>query len=151
KTISVEYLSILGLIILAVFVWGALKNGLGQPARIFGAAWFFASYLPISNIAQLNATVAEHWLYLPSVGVLVLVAGCILDMPSHWRRWINCAATIAVIALGTRSFIRSTDWLNEETFYKRTLAAGGISGRVAVNLAQVYARSHNYTEAAKLL
>lgn len=151
NAIGIEYLSILGLVSIGVFIYGAAKSGPGQRIRIFGAAWFFTSYLPISNIAQLNATVAEHWLYLPSVGVLVFVAGCILDMPSHWRRWINCAATIAVIALGTRSFIRSTDWLNEETFYKRTLAAGGISGRVAVNLAQVYARSHNYAEAEKIL
>jgi protein O-mannosyl-transferase len=151
NAIGIEYLSILGLVSIGVFIYGAAKSGPGQRIRIFGAAWFFTSYLPISNIAQLNATVAEHWLYLPSVGVLVFVAGCILDMQSHWRRWINCAATIAVIALGTRSFIRSTDWLNEETFYKRTLAAGGISGRVAVNLAQVYAHSHNYAEAEKIL
>ena len=151
KAIGIEYLSILGLVSLGVFVYGAAKSGPGQRIRIFGTAWFFASYLPISNIAQLNATVAEHWLYLPSVGVLVFVAGCLLDMASHWRRLINCAATIAVIALGARSFIRSSDWLDEETFYKRTLAAGGISGRVAVNLAQVYARSHNYAEAEKIL
>jgi protein O-mannosyl-transferase len=149
--IGIEYLSILGLISLGIFVYGVAKSGPGQRVRIFGACWFFASYLPISNIAQLNATVAEHWLYLPSVGVLLFVAGCVLDISGHWRRLINCAATIAVIALGARSFIRSSDWLNEETFYKRTLAAGGISGRVAVNLAQVYVRHHDYTEAEKLL
>ena len=149
--IGIEYLSILGLIFFGVPIYGATKSGPGQRVRIFGACWFFASYLPISNIAQLNATVAEHWLYLPSIGVLLFVAGCVLDISSHWRRLINCAATIAVIALGTRSFIRSSDWLNEETFYKRTLAAGGISGRVAVNLAQVYARHHNYAEAEKIL
>jgi predicted Zn-dependent protease len=149
--IGIEYLSILGLIFLGVLIYGIAKSGAGQRVRIFGACWFLASYLPISNIAQLNATVAEHWLYLPSVGILVFVAGCVIEIPGHWRRSISCAATIAVIALGARSFIRSSDWLNEETFYKRTLAAGGISGRVAVNLAQVYVRHHDYTEAEKLL
>jgi tetratricopeptide (TPR) repeat protein len=149
--IGIEYLSILGLIFLGVLMYGIAKSGAGQRVRIFGACWFLASYLPISNIAQLNATVAEHWLYLPSVGILVFVAGCVIEIPGHWRRSISCAATIAVIALGARSFIRSSDWLNEETFYKRTLAAGGISGRVAVNLAQVYVRHHDYTEAEKLL
>jgi tetratricopeptide (TPR) repeat protein len=151
KTISVEYLSILGLIILAVFVWGALKNGLGQPARIFGACWFFASYLPISNVAQLNATVAEHWLYLPSVGVLVFVAGWAVETPARWRRLISCTAAVAVVAFGARGFVRSGDWSNEETFYKRTLAAGGNSGRVSVNLAQIYARRGDYPAAEKLL
>lgn len=151
NAIGIEYLSILGLISLGVLIYGAAKSGPGQRVRIFGASWFFASYLPISNIAQLNATVAEHWLYLPSVGILIFVAGCAIDMPVYWRKLISCAATIAVVGLGVRSFARSSDWLNEETFYKRTLASGGISGRVAVNLAQVYVRRHDYGEAEKLL
>ncbi len=151
NAIGVEYLSILGLLSLAILVYGMVKSGPGQRVRIFGACWFFASYLPISNIAQLNATVAEHWLYLPSVGILVFVVGCVIDMPGHWRKLISCAATVAIVALGARSFVRSSDWLNEETFYKRTLAAGGISGRVAVNLAQVYVRRHDYAGAEKIL
>jgi tetratricopeptide (TPR) repeat protein len=151
NTISVEYLSILGLICFAVFVYGASRRGPGQRARIFGACWFFAAYLPISNIAQLNATVAEHWLYLPSVGLLVFLAGWAIDVPTQWRRLINYAAVIVVVALGTRSFVRSGDWANEEIFYKRTLAAGGNSGRVSVNLAQIYARRGDYSAAEKLL
>ena len=151
NTISIEYLSILGLICFAVFVYGASRRGRGQRARIFGACWFFAAYLPISNIAQLNATVAEHWLYLPSVGLLVSLAGWAIEMPAHWRRVINCAAVFIVVAFGTCSFIRSGDWANEEIFYKRTLAAGGNSGRVSVNLAQIYARHGDYAAAEKLL
>jgi tetratricopeptide (TPR) repeat protein len=134
-----------------VLAYGACKRGSGQQVRIFGAAWFFISYLPISNIAQLNATVAEHWLYLPSVGLLVFLAGWAIEMPRSWRNAVGYAAAIAVVALGARSFIRSGDWSNEETFYKRTLAAGGNSGRVSVNLAQIYARRGDYPAAEKLL
>lgn len=151
KTIGVEYLSMLGLLCFMVLVYGACKRGSGQQVRIFGSAWFFISYLPISNIAQLNATVAEHWLYLPSVGLLVFLAGWAIEMPRPWRNAIGYAAAIAVVALGARSFIRSGDWSNEETFYKRTLAAGGNSGRVSVNLAQIYARRGDYPAAEKLL
>ena len=151
NTIRVEYLSILGLICFAVFVYGASRRGRGQRARIFGACWFFAAYLPISNIAQLNATVAEHWLYLPSVGLLIFLAGWAIELPAPWRRVINYAVVIVVVALGTRSFVRSGDWANEEIFYKRTLAAGGNSGRVSVNLAQIYARRGDYSAAEKLL
>ena len=61
------------------------------------------------------------------------------------------AAVLATLALGARSFVRSGDWSNEETFYKRTLAAGGISGRVAVNLAQIYVRRGDYADAEKIL
>jgi Flp pilus assembly protein TadD len=151
QAIGGEYLSILGLALLTTFVFGSVKKGPGQGARIFGATWFLAAYLPISNIVQLNATVAEHWLYLPSVGFLIFVAGCAVELPLRWRSVMATAAALTILALGTRSFVRSGDWANEETFYKRTLAAGGISGRVAVNLAQIYVRRGAYSEAEKIL
>ena len=151
KAIGVEYLSIVGLLSFALLAYGACKRGHGQRIRIYGALWFLVSYLPISNIVQLNATVAEHWLYLPSVGLLIFLSGWAVEIPRYWRRAISCAAAIAVLALGVRSFVRSGDWSNEETFYKRTLAAGGNSGRVSVNLAQIYARRGDYAAAEKLL
>jgi tetratricopeptide (TPR) repeat protein len=140
KTIGVEYLSILGLVLLAGFVFGSVKKGRGQSARIFGATWFFAAYLPISNIVQLNATVAEHWLYLPSVGFLIFLFGWVVELPMRYRHLVVWLALFATIGLSVRSFSRSGDWADEETFYKRTLAAGSTSGRVAVNLAQIYLR-----------
>ena len=151
RTIATEYLSILGLSLFFVFIYGALKKGRGQSLRIFGASWFFAAYLPISNVVQLNATVAEHWLYLPAVGFLIFVFGCAVEFPIRYRQAITALALIAVVSLSARSFVRSSDWANEETFYKRTLAAGGESARVSVNLAQVYARRGDYAVAEKML
>lgn len=149
--IGTEYLSIFGLIFFAGFVCGALKKGRGQNLRIFGASWFVAAYLPISNLFQLNATVAEHWLYLPLVGFFIFAFGCVIEFPIRWRSAVTVFALIAAISLSARSFIRSGDWANEETFYRRTLAAGGESARVSVNLAQVYARRGDYRTAEKML
>src|SRR5436309_14342980 len=151
KTAATEYLSILGLAVLTAFIYGCARRGIGQRMRIMGTVWFFAAYFPISNIVQLNATVAEHWLYLPSVGVLLFLVGCIIEMPNGWRHAINCTAALAIVALGVRSFIRSGDWSNEEAFYKCTLAAGANSVRVSVNLAQIYGRRGEYAAAEKLL
>jgi len=146
---AAQYLSILGLIVFAAFVVSALRRGRGQGLRIFGAAWFLAAYLPISNIVQLNATAAEHWLYLPSVGFLIWLFGCTFLLPQPWRRAMPTLAVIAVIALGVRSFVRSGDWATEETFYKRTFAAGSKSARVAINLGQIYANRGDYVQAEK--
>lgn len=151
RSINTEYLSILGLFLLALLIYGCTRKGRGQPVRIFGAAWFLVAYLPVSNLFQLNATVAEHWLYLPLVGFILFVLGWIIELPVRY----GCAATIlAVIAaagLSGRSFIRSSDWANEETFYKRTLEAGGESARVSVNLAQIYVRRGDYPRAEQIL
>ena len=94
------------------------------------------AYLPTSNIVQLNATVAEHWLYLPSVGFLIFIFGCAFELPLRYRHVVATLAAVALVGLSVRSFVRSGDWADEETFYKRTFAAGGTSTRVAVNLGQ---------------
>ena len=150
KTVASEYLSILGLVVLAAFIYGCARSGIGQRARIMGTVWFFAAYLPISNIVQLNATVAEHWLYLPSVGFLLFLGGCALDLPRRFGAGLTVIAAIAILALSVRSTIRSSDWSNEEKFYKRTLAAGGTSCRVGVNLGQIYANRGEYAIAEKM-
>jgi tetratricopeptide (TPR) repeat protein len=149
-SISAEYLSILGLIVLAALVFGTIKKGRAQIVRIFGAAWFLLAYLPISNLIDLNATVAEHWLYLPSVGFLIFVTGCAFELPVRYRRAVVAFALIAVVGLSVRSFMRSGDWADEETFYQRTFAAGGRSGRVAVNLGEIYANRGAYAKAEKI-
>src|SRR5205807_8326279 len=140
-----------GLGLLAVFAYGATRAGRGQGLRVFGAGWFIAAYLPISNIVQLNATVAEHWLYLPMVGFLIFLFGWMIDFPQGYRRLMVTFALIAAAGLSVRSLVRSSDWANEEIFYQRTLSAGGESSRVSVNLAQVYARRGDYGTAEKIL
>ena len=148
--IQVEYLSIGGLLLATVLLIGACRKGLGRPVRAFGAAWFFLAFLPVSNFFDLNATVAEHWLYVPSVGFLIFTTGCCLDFPRILFRFVVPLAGLAALALGARSFIRSTDWVDEETFYCRTLAAGGTSIRVALNLGQIYSSRGQYAQAEAL-
>jgi tetratricopeptide (TPR) repeat protein len=145
--IGAEYLSILGLIVFAVFVFGSMRRGKGQIMRAFGAGWFVVAYLPISNIVQLNATVAEHWLYLPSVGFLLFAGGCAIDLPLRWRRAAVGLAILAAAGLSVRSYVRSTDWVTAETFYQRTIAAGGISARTGLNLGQIYSDRGEYAHA----
>jgi tetratricopeptide (TPR) repeat protein len=150
QEIGVEYLSVLGLIVAVALIVTASRKGPARSVRIFGAAWFLLTYLPTSNLFQLNATVAEHWLYLPSVGLLIFIAGCCLELPIKARRFAIAAACLACAALSARSFVRSTDWLNEETFYRRTLAAGGSTLRIALNLGRVYSSKHDYAKAEGL-
>jgi protein O-mannosyl-transferase len=147
QSVRSEYLSIAGLAVLTAFALGSWRRGEGRSLRIFGAVWFFLGYLPISNLIELNATVAEHWLYLPSVGFLIFLAGCVRDLPKHYQSATVGLAVLAVLGLGARSVVRSTDWVSEQRFYERTLASGGSTVRVAVNLAQIYARDRKFAKA----
>ena len=83
----------------AVLSYGAFRKGKAQPIRILGVAWFILAYLPVSNLFPLNATVAEHWLYLPSVGFLIFAAGCLLELSNRSRRVAIAFACVACAGL----------------------------------------------------
>jgi tetratricopeptide (TPR) repeat protein len=96
-------------------------------------------YLPISGLITLNATVAEHWLYLPSA-FLFLAAAVGLESLGKTRagnlrsnRVIACL-TIWLLFLPIRTFVRTFDWKDQRTFLTRTIADGGDSARMWINL-----------------
>lgn len=149
--IELEYLSIAGFALAIALFSSAFWRGDGRHVRIFGAGWFVFAFLPVSNLIDLNATVAEHWLYLPSAGFLIFLAGCAMGFPRRWRRASVAFACAAVVGLGVRSIVRSSDWMSNETFARHTIAAGGASVRTALLLAQVYSNRGEYAEAERLL
>ena len=151
NSVGTEYLSIAGLFFAALLFAGCRWRGNGQSWRIFGTVWFTIGYLPTSNIVELNATCAEHWLYLPSVGLVIFLAGCVLDLPLRWQKRMPALACLAILLLGARSVVRSSDWVTPEVFYERTLASGGTSTRVATNLAEIYTNQGNYRKAETML
>jgi tetratricopeptide (TPR) repeat protein len=96
-------------------------------------------YLPISGLITLNATVAEHWLYLPSA-FLFLAAAITLDSLG-WIAARNLRAragtvclTIWLLLLPARTFLRTFDWKDQRIFLTRTIADGGDSARMWINL-----------------
>ena len=135
-----------GILLLLTFGVGVWWPGRGRRLRRAGAAWFLAGFLPISNLIPLNASVAEHWLYLPSVGFLLFLAGVGLDaLPPLWRDrrtalGLTAAGVLAVGALGLRTWDRTFDWTDELTFFRQTIADGGDVPRARAGLAAAYGK-----------
>jgi protein O-mannosyl-transferase len=126
-----------GAALLVAFGCGCWRPGRGRALRILGATWFLLAILPVSNLVELNATVAEHWLYLPSVGFLLFLAGCVAELNDRHQRFAVVFVCAGIFAASGRGFVRSGDWADPETFYRRTLAAGGNSIRLRTNLVQI--------------
>jgi protein O-mannosyl-transferase len=145
------HLTVIGLFTGALLILGAFKRGAGRSLRRFGAAWFVFGFLPISNVVELNATAAEHWLYLPLAGLLMVALGWMVELRGRVFHVATACVLLAACALGVRSTIRSSDWLNAQVFYERTITAGGWSPRVAVNLAIIYGHQGQLEPARKLL
>ncbi len=147
-------LAIAGVLLGLSFASGAVWPGRGRLLRRVGAGWFVAGFLPISNLFSLNASVAEHWLYLPSIGFLLFLTGVCLDLPVSARRAPFLGGALIVLAagaLGWRTHARGYDWRDELTFFRQTIADGGDVPRARDALATAYSHAHDDAAAIAVL
>lgn len=75
---------VMGGIGIFVLLLGAIWRGWKKNALVaFGLIWFFIFFLPISNLKELNQPMAEHWLYIPMIG---LGLSCGAALGAAWIR-----------------------------------------------------------------
>ncbi len=150
-----ELQTLLGLLLLAVaafLLWRARR----QSAIFLPLLLALICYLPISGLITLNATIAEHWLYLPSA-FLFLGAGAALAS-SGWLAEKNLRARALTVCLTTwflflpvRTFLRTFDWKDQRTFLTRTIRDGGDSARMWINLGGLELTEGNFVAARAAL
>ncbi len=126
--------AVAGVVALAVVAWRLRHRA--WPVTL-GVAWFFAALLPVANVVPLATFMAEHWLYVPLMGLALAVGWSVVALPPvAWRRAIQVVAALAVTALGTLTVRRNFDWRDGRTLYESLLPLA--PGSVRVNLAEAY-------------
>lgn len=98
-----------------------------------GVAWFFVALLPVANLVPLATFMAEHWVYVPLMGLCLA-----LGWAAAQRRWSTIAAACALVVLAGLTIRRNVDWRDGRTLYESLLPLAPESLRVRVNLAQAY-------------
>ena len=135
-----ELQTLVGLVLIAVFFCWMWRVRRRNPAVFISLFFALISYLPVSGIVALNANVAEHWVYLPSAFFFLAIGLELAQLKekSIWRRstTIQAGAVLAIwiVFLGTRTFVRTFDWRDQRTFLEQTIAHGGDSARMLINL-----------------
>jgi tetratricopeptide (TPR) repeat protein len=124
----------LGILLASGFVFWLMRSRKQDPAVFCTLVLAAIAYLPVSGIFPLNATIAEHWIYLPTA-FLFLAAGLTLSRFSLSHLVIGSVLAVWFLFLGTRTWIRTFDWRDQRTFLERTIASGGDSARMLINLA----------------
>lgn len=127
------------LILMAVFIILAIRLTKRSKMISFGLAWFMISLLPTSGIFHINAFIAEHWLYMPLVGLSLAVSGSIMWLSS--RRHLKATYAIFIFILACLSLLsirQNTVWKDREILYKYILKFNPQSSRVHFNLGSAY-------------
>jgi tetratricopeptide (TPR) repeat protein len=150
--------SVLASLVIIILIWiVTLKTYKHSKLIFFSVSWFFLNLLPVSNIVIINAWMAEHWLYVPSLGFFVILAVGIvkffeLKMPSSLKFLKIFIILFLVLIFTFYSFLtikRNLDWKDELTFYQKTIRSSPYSPRMHNNLGNVYISKRLYDEAVE--
>lgn len=105
----------------------------------FGWLWFLSGLVPISGIIPVNGLFYEHWLYLPMVGLLIIVAQLARFVLRRFKLtviyWLPSMLVVVYLILTIR---QNYLWGNHIRFYEYTLQFTQ-SARLYNNLAMAYA------------
>ena len=126
--------TLLGILIAAGALYWLKRTRKQHPAIFCCLVLAIIAFLPVSGIFPLNATIAEHWIYLPTA-FLFVAAGLTISRLSIPNLVVGSVLAVWFLFLGARTCIRTFDWRDQRTFLERTVASGGDSARMLINLA----------------
>lgn len=142
----------LGVCIFGLLVWAfVLLRRKGDSIAAFALAWFGLTLLPQSNLYPVGAYMAEHWLYMPSMGFSILLALFFKHLLVKER--LRAFALFLLFALViTYSFLtirQAAYWKDPIAFYERTLTFTK-TARFCNNLGLLYAERGEHEKAIGL-
>lgn len=130
-------LVVMTLIFFVIWRWHGTSRKL-----FFAGAWFFIGLIPVSNIVPINSFIAEHWVYLPAIGVYMIAASGITKLffedgmrylPGLRKisGWLILAVIFAFYSVQT--FERNKDWKDADVFFKNTIKYSPNNARLHLN------------------
>lgn len=147
-----ELQTLLGFVLIAGLIYWTIRAR-SRNQLVFACLLFaIISYLPVSGLIALNATVAEHWIYVPTAFLFAAIAIQMTDVLQSRgpiaRVAFGTALVLWMLFLGMRTFVRTFDWKDPRTFFERTIASGGDSARMLINLGALDLNEGKFEDAA---
>ena len=143
-----HFCGLVGMLIVVAAVY-CLRKRSKDRLLVFSIGWFFLMLLPQSNLYPLSAYMAEHWLYLPSIGFFLIVGRYLSSLmrfqPSRRRGIVLACGVVALFSILTIK--QNTYWQDPIAFYRRTLVYAPKSFRAYNNIGKLYREEGNLGEA----
>lgn len=139
--------AVIGLGIVSFMLWYAFKRLSRDKLTSFAIFWFMVTILPVANLLPINAYMAEHWLYLPSIGFFFILAN-ILSLLCRDHRTLGVTIAALLIAFySVLTFRQNIYWKDPALFYEATLKYTPDNAGIYTNLGNTYAKKGDYGKA----
>jgi Tfp pilus assembly protein PilF len=141
---------------LAVLLLAAITVGvlLARERRYLAVGWFWflGSLVPMIGLVQVGyQAMADRFVYIPLIGIFVMVTWLIADWASQHRvsaRTLAIPAIFVLAGLGALTYRQVSYWHDIESFWRRTLAATHDNYVAEVNLGEFLYSVDRIDEAA---
>jgi len=140
---------IAGILALVLLLAGAFKFKKHRRIIFFPVMWFLIWLLPHSNLYPINAYMAEHWLYIPSIGFFVL-AGAGLSHALNIKRLKGLVLVLIAVLTGFYSYLtirQNRFWHEPVSFHKWALKYAPDDFKEHLLLGTAYYERGRYQEA----
>lgn len=119
--------------------------------------FYLVTLLPLSNFIRISApwdmgfVTAERFLYIPSLGFCGIIS---VLLTGAWKcsfsilRYTTISLFIALLIFYSgQTLLRNRDWIDEKTFFSKTLIAAPNAALLHHAMGNVYVREENYEKA----
>jgi Flp pilus assembly protein TadD len=131
--------------LLWVTLWSLARQGL----VFFGGMWFFITLVPVSQIFPHHELMAEHYLYVPLAGVMIMVLPLLAYVLEKKQKAALGLIILIAVLFGLRTIERNRDWRDGMTLWSGVVAAAPESARGHDNLGTEYVKRKDYQTALK--
>jgi tetratricopeptide (TPR) repeat protein len=115
----------------------------------FAMSWFLLAFIPVSNIYPLPFYMAEHWLYVPSIGFCLILAK--IASPLYEKKHGSLVLKVLMAGLlvyyGALTIRQNGYWQDAIPFYERTLKFSPRNAAIYTDLGRAYEEKGRIEEA----
>lgn len=145
---SIANLKVWGMIcLLLCILYYIIKRERFSSLVSMGFLWFFITLLPVSHIVPHHELMAEHYLYIPSYGIILLFSSYIYllkDSMNYYKRQGSLIYSLSnnsfiilllliVLFLAINTSTRNYIWRDEATLWEDTVKKAPYSNRANIN------------------
>ncbi len=144
--------AIIGAAVLLVLAALAVRSWRRGGTFGFAAGWWAITLLPVSHVLPYSELMAEHYLYIPMMGVAFAFAGAVaaaLAWVPERRRAIAAAVLLIAAAATVRTIVRNRDWRDTLSIWSATVATAPDCARARFNLGQAYFERVRFADAER--
>lgn len=99
----------------------ALAGARRRPWLVVGWLWFVGTLVPVIGLVQVGGQAwADRYLYLPSIGFLIMVVWEIAEWAER-ATWVKLFSPAAVVALAAVTLMDLPYWQNTRSLYERAM------------------------------